>query len=67
MVEKKKLEEMYLNQLRLIELALEKKSKSYRKEIEQAQQYINELSSTTSEILLDEAIKKDNKEVREQC
>lgn len=53
MVEKKKLEEMYLNQLKLVEIALENKSKSYRKEIEQAQQYIAELSSTTSEILLD--------------
>ena len=61
------MEEIYLGQLRLIEQSLDKKSKSYQREIEQAQQYVNELSSTTSDILLDEAIKKDNKEVREQC
>ena len=48
LIEKKKIEELYLNQLKAVEKSLSNKIESYQKEIELSQLYNKELEAVST-------------------
>lgn len=65
LIEKSKLEETYLFQLKNVESALDGKIQRYEKEIELSKVYKNELDAVSTEYILKEVGKQP--EVRENC